>query len=103
VHVLAWIVAGGVGMAAIAMVGSLTLLMEERTLGRLLLPLLAFAAGSLIGGAFFHVMPAAILEGMDPVAAFSWAALGFTTFLAGGSSSTSRRGYQAAMARPPHG
>jgi zinc and cadmium transporter len=55
--------------------------LEERALDRVLLPLVAFAAGSLIGGAFFHLMPGAIASGMDPVGAFGWAALGFVTFL----------------------
>jgi len=50
---LAWIIVGGVLMSAIAMVGSITL-------NRLLIPLVAFAAGSLIGGAFFHMIPAAV-------------------------------------------
>ncbi|RLA31481.1 MAG: ZIP family metal transporter [Gammaproteobacteria bacterium] len=47
-------------MSAIAMIGSVTLILKPATLDRLLLPLVAFAAGSLIGGAFFHMIPAAI-------------------------------------------
>ena len=39
-------------MSAIAMVGSITLLLKPSTLQRVLLPLVAFAAGSLIGGTF---------------------------------------------------
>lgn len=78
---LAWIVVGGVLMTAIALVGSVTLLLDERTLDRILLPLVAFAAGSLIGGAFFHMIPGALESGMEPVRAFTWTALGFTTFL----------------------
>ncbi len=57
---LGWIVVGGILMSAIAMVGSVTLLMKPATLDRLLMPMVAFAAGSLIGGAFFHMIPAAI-------------------------------------------
>jgi zinc and cadmium transporter len=57
---LAWIVLGGILMSAIAMVGSVTLVLKPATLERLLLPLVAFAAGSLIGGAFFHMIPAAL-------------------------------------------
>ena len=44
-----WILCGGVLMSAIALTGSLTLILSEATLQRLLLPLVAFAAGSLIG------------------------------------------------------
>jgi zinc and cadmium transporter len=56
---LGWIIVGGVLMSVIAMVGSATLVLKPETLQRLLLPLVAFAAGSLIGGAFFHMLPAA--------------------------------------------
>jgi zinc and cadmium transporter len=44
-------------MSAIALVGSVTLVLSERLLNRILLPLVAFAAGSLLGGAFFHMCP----------------------------------------------
>jgi zinc and cadmium transporter len=57
---LVWIILGGVLMSAIAMIGSVTLVLKPATLNRLLLPLVAFAAGSLIGGAFFHMIPAAL-------------------------------------------
>jgi zinc and cadmium transporter len=79
---LSWIVLGGIAMSAIALVGSVTLLLEPARLERLLLPLVAFAAGSLLGGAFFHLLPGAIGSGMDPVAAFAWATLGFSVFMA---------------------
>lgn len=58
--VLGWILLSGVLMSGIALVGSVTLLLEERTLERMLLPLVAFAAGSLMGGAFFHMLPGAL-------------------------------------------
>lgn len=65
---LFWIILGGLLMAAIAMVGSVTLVLKPATLNRLLLVLVAFAAGSLIGGAFFHMIPAALaaeLSGLE--------------------------------------
>jgi zinc and cadmium transporter len=79
---LGWILAGGCVMGAISLVGAVTLLLEERTLRRLLLPLVALAAGSLIGGALFHLLPAALDEGMASLTAFVLVAAGFTTFLA---------------------
>jgi zinc and cadmium transporter len=75
----AWIVAGGVLMSAISLVGSVTLVLGEATLRRILLPLVAFAAGSLTGGALFHMIPAA-LEDMPPLPALRWVALGFLVF-----------------------
>jgi zinc and cadmium transporter len=78
---LGWIVAGGVAMSAIALVGSATLLLREDTLDRLIMPLVAFAAGSLLGGAFFHMLPAALVEGAAPTV-FGWTAAGFVVFFA---------------------
>ncbi|MFO7767811.1 MAG: ZIP family metal transporter [bacterium] len=76
-----WILLGGVLMSAIALVGSVTLLLREGTLRRLLLPLVAFAAGSLLGGAFFHMIPGALGEGGDPLWVFTWLMAGFALFL----------------------
>jgi zinc and cadmium transporter len=66
-----WILASCLAVSALALVGSVTLLVEERTLRRMLLPLVAFAAGSLLGGAFFHMLPAA-LEAMTSATSFAW-------------------------------
>jgi len=74
-----WILLGGVLMTGIALVGSVVLVLGEATLARILLPLVAFAAGSLIGGALFHMIPAAL--GSMPVStALLWVALGFLIF-----------------------
>lgn len=54
-----WIFFGGIVMSAIALVGSLTLVLREETLKKLLLPLVALASGTLLGGALFHMIPAA--------------------------------------------
>ena len=79
-HVLVWIIGGGLLMSAIALVGSVTLLLSERTLQRLLLPLVAFAAGSLIGGAFFHMIPVGLATGMSETAVFGLILAGFAVF-----------------------
>jgi len=78
--VLGWIVASGVLMSAIAMVGSATLFLSERTLQRILLPLVAFAAGSLLGGAFFHMLPVGLEAGMSDVTVYGLALAGFAVF-----------------------
>jgi zinc and cadmium transporter len=57
-----WITLAGLAMAAIALVGSITLLLPEATLKQVLLPLVALAAGSLLGGAFFHLLPEGVAE-----------------------------------------
>jgi zinc and cadmium transporter len=78
--VLAWIVASGLAMSAIAMVGSATLVLSERTLQRILLPLVAFAAGSLLGGAFFHMLPVGFEAGMSDITAYALVLAGFAVF-----------------------
>jgi len=79
---LASIVLGGVLMTAIALTGSITLLLKESTLERIIMPLVAFAAGSLLGGAFFHMLPSAAERIADPVVLYAWTLAGFTVFLA---------------------
>jgi zinc and cadmium transporter len=76
-----WILLGGILMSAIALVGSVTLVLRESTLQKILLPLVSFAAGSLIGGALFHMIPASLIS-MPTMVTFGWVALGFLLFFA---------------------
>lgn len=69
-------------MSAIALVGSVTLILKEETLQRIILPLVAFAAGSLIGGAFFHMIPAGIAQSGNNTAFYVWILAGFSAFFA---------------------
>lgn len=78
---LAAIVVGGALMSAIALVGSVTLLMSRDTLDHILSPLVAFAAGSLLGGAFFHMLPAALESGLSPITSAVGVMAGFSLFL----------------------
>jgi len=79
---LAWIVGSSLVMSAIALVGSVTLVLKEETLQRILLPLVAFAAGSLIGGAFFHMIPAGIAKSGNTTSFYVWILAGFSVFFA---------------------
>jgi zinc and cadmium transporter len=80
--VLAWILVTGLVMSAIALDGGLLGLLGERRFQALLLPLVAFAAGSLIGGAFLHMLPEAIHHMASPFQACAWLVVGMTTFFA---------------------
>jgi zinc and cadmium transporter len=78
---LGWILVGGVGMGVLSLVGGLTSWLAEGTLRQVLRPLVAFAAGSLVGSVFFHLIPTATqASGAKP--AYVWVVLGFATFLA---------------------
>lgn len=79
---LAWILVSGVAMNAIALVGALVLLLPAEVLRRLLRPLVAFAAGSLLGGAFFHMIPAAAERTSNPSWLYGLVLSGFSVFLA---------------------
>ncbi len=79
---LAWIVGSSLLMSAIALVGSVTLILKEETLQRIILPLVAFAAGSLIGGAFFHMIPAGIAQSGNNTGVYVWILAGFSAFFA---------------------
>jgi zinc and cadmium transporter len=79
--VFSWILLSGLLMSAIALVGAVTLVLNDSTLQRILLPLVALSAGSLIGGAFFHMIPAGF-EAIDDLALVGLlVVLGFSAFL----------------------
>jgi zinc and cadmium transporter len=78
---LDWIIVSGVLMSSIALVGSLTLLMMPSTLEKVLEPLVGFAAGSLLGGAFFHIIPGALKANLSIVTIGLLVGCGFTAFL----------------------
>lgn len=76
----AWIAAGGILMSAIALVGGLTAFFGEAALRRLILPLVAFSAGSRLGGAFLHMIPTAIAGSPSHLRVFAWVLAGFALF-----------------------
>jgi zinc and cadmium transporter len=77
---LFWIIIGSLLMSAIAMVGGISILLQPATLQRLLLPMVSLAAGTLLGGAFFHMVPEA-MKLIAPLHAMVWLVAGFSTFL----------------------
>jgi zinc and cadmium transporter len=77
---LVWSLIFGLLMAAVALVGSLVVLLRKETLDRLLVPLVASAAGSLVGGAFFHLLPESLERMGNTLAVFAWLAAGFVVF-----------------------
>jgi zinc and cadmium transporter len=76
-----WILLSGLLMSAIALVGAVTLVLTESTLQKILLPLVALSAGSLIGGAFFHMIPAGFEAIGDLALVGLLVVLGFSAFL----------------------
>lgn len=82
-HRLLWIIGSGLLMALIALSGSVFLLLPQRALTRLLPALVAFAAGSLLGGGLFHMLPAALRRASAaPEGPLALVAVGFAAFFA---------------------
>lgn len=77
---LVWILAFGLAMSAIALVGSATLLLPEQRFVRLVIPLVALAAGSLLGGTFFHLLPAGVAQLGNRLGLYAALAAGFVVF-----------------------
>jgi zinc and cadmium transporter len=77
---LSWIIVSGLAMSSLALVGSITLVLPERTLERLVMPLVAFAAGSLLGGALFHMLPQSVNVLGNRLPVYVWLVAGFVTF-----------------------
>lgn len=80
VSTLGWIITSGILMSAIALVGGVTLVLAERTIQKFLLPLVALAAGSMLGGALFHLLPMSIAEMGNHTAVYGWLTAGFVSF-----------------------
>ena len=77
---LAWITVGGIAMSLLALVGSVTLLLPERLFSRVVPPLVALAAGTLIGGALLHMLPEAVAAMGNRLEVYVWLIGGFLVF-----------------------
>ncbi len=69
-------------MSMVSLIGVTTLFFKEKTLNRILTTLIAFSAGSLIGGAFFHLLPTGLEQIPNPMTSLVLAVGGFTLFFA---------------------
>ena len=80
-NILLWILASTFAMSLLAWVGLVTLLFKERVLKKMILPLVAFSAGALLGGAFLHMIPEALHKGGEAALVLFSALTGFVAFL----------------------
>jgi len=78
---LLWIIGSSLLMCLLALVGVTTLSLSDKALHRLLLPLVALAAGSLMGGAFFHMIPESVEKTGAGLSVYIYVVAGFTFFL----------------------
>lgn len=80
--VLFWIILSTFLVSLISFIGILTLVLKEELLNKVLLLSVAFSAGALIGGAFFHLIPEAInkVEAEQILVLFLYLVFGFCFF-----------------------
>jgi zinc and cadmium transporter len=78
---LLWIIGSGLLMCLLSLVGITTLALSDRSLHRLLLPLVALSAGSLLGGAFFHMIPESLEKIASDIFVYIYVVSGFAFFL----------------------
>ncbi len=77
---LAYSIAATFFISLLSLVGVVFLGWSTKRLNNLIFVLVAFAAGSLMGGAFLHLMPRAIKEGLTPQQVSVWVLIGFSSF-----------------------
>jgi len=76
---LYWVIAATFVNGLVGLAGAVTLALKPKRLEQLLLFLVAFSAGALLGGAFFHLMPES-LESMAAESSFLVMLAGFSLF-----------------------
>jgi len=77
--VLIWILSATVLVSLISLIGIFTFGIRTKVFDKILILLVGFAAGGLIGGAFLHLLPEAV-EQCGGDLAFFYALIGFSTF-----------------------
>lgn len=80
---LVWVLLSTFIVSLLSFIGILTLILKERWLDRILMILVAFSAGALVGGAFLHLIPEA-MENFGGSGAFTglfvYVLIGFVLF-----------------------
>jgi zinc and cadmium transporter len=74
-----WAVGASIIVSLISFVGIFSLLLTDQLLNRILVFMISFAAGALIGGAFIHLIPEALKQGGSEHV-FLFVLLGFVLF-----------------------
>lgn len=79
-NTLGWILLSTFSMSLISFVGVLALVLKEKVLQKILLPMVSMSAGALLGGALLHMIPEAVETMGNFDAVWMWVLLGFSLF-----------------------
>lgn len=67
-------------VALISIIGIITFALSDKLVKKILIMLVSFSAGSLIGGAFFHLLPESIEKSEELLVVFGYVLIGFSLF-----------------------
>jgi len=73
-------IGASIAVSLISLIGIFALLLKEDVLKRILILLVGFAAGGLIGSAFLHLLPEALEESKNFITPFAYTIIGFVLF-----------------------
>lgn len=74
-----WAISASIVVSLISLVGIFALTLKDKFLEKILVILIGFSAGGLIGGAFLHILPEAMEQSRDPNI-FLYVIIGFIIF-----------------------
>jgi len=77
---LVWALGASIVVSLISFVGVISLLLKENLLNKILLLLISFSAGALIGGAFLHLIPEAVEKSGHSSEVYLFVIVGFILF-----------------------
>ncbi len=77
---LIWALGASIVVSLISFVGVISLLLKENLLNKILLLLISFSAGALIGGAFLHLIPEAVEKSGHSSEVYLFVIVGFILF-----------------------
>ena len=77
---LFWIIGSTFAISFISIVGLVCLVLNEKLLKNIVLLLVAFSSGSLMGGAFLHLIPETLIATGPEIEMFLWLLFGFSIF-----------------------
>ena len=75
-----WAIGASILVSIISLIGIFSLFLNERLLNRILILLVGFGAGGLIGGAFLHLLPETLENSKDLTLSFMYVIFGFILF-----------------------
>ncbi len=75
-----WAITASIVVSLISLIGIITIILKENILEKILVPLIGFSAGGLIGAAFLHILPEALEQYQNNNDVFFYVIVGFVAF-----------------------